>query len=120
MFAVKDKRSNKFLRDFTGSYSTFASNGNSPAYLNKGRKTHDEMWCLDSPTGAKLYRTKGGVKSSIGEKNWLEIVDVDIAVEGQSVSRDVLQEIKSLKNELRMQFDDKKLIALYKALDKLP
>lgn len=78
MFAVKDKRSGKFLRDFTGSYSTFQSNGNSPAHLYKGEKTHDEMWCLDSPNGAKLYRNRGGIKNSIGDEDWIEIVDVDI------------------------------------------
>jgi hypothetical protein len=77
MFAVKDKRSNKFLRDFTGSYSTFASNGNSPAHLYKGAKTHEEMWCLDSPNGAKLYRNRGGVRNSIGDEEWLEIVEVN-------------------------------------------
>jgi hypothetical protein len=89
MFAVRNKITGKFLCGFSGS-------------LNHRRRrwntTLDELFCLDTPDGAKLYRTMGAVANSFysyryqtinsGRRMlplsdalpWLEIIQVETSV----------------------------------------
>lgn len=87
MFAVKDKRTGKFLKAFSGSFNYFEwctgyhLRKQNADWIDQipSQKVHDRMFCLDTPDGAKLYKTKGGA-ASIGKFPWLEIVEVQISV----------------------------------------
>ena len=105
MFAVRDTRSGKFLRNFSQSYNHFHFGVVYDLKEKLGRdptqeEVHDAMWCLDSPSGAKLYKTETGVATSFyGHRYrrtddnrlrriplaealpWLEIVPVKVTVQ---------------------------------------
>lgn len=86
MFAVRDRRSRKFLKTFSGSYNNFCwrtqykltvtralplQEGQTyPRYETvhnpSKQEIHDAMFCLDSPDGAKLYTGNAGILNSIG------------------------------------------------------
>jgi len=88
MLAVRDRRTGKFLKTFSGSFNNFewrtryklTVTRRIPANPAEGRpfdryenthtpsrdEIHDAMFCLASPDGAKLYVNRGGVQTSIG------------------------------------------------------
>jgi hypothetical protein len=116
MFAVRDKRTGKFLRNFSCSFNKFQSRVHyqilekkvgkldSMESFNRRDEVTDEeihanMWSLDTPNGAKLYKTESGVETSFysyrfrrnddgGLKRiplsqalpWLEIVKVQVSL----------------------------------------
>jgi hypothetical protein len=100
MFAIRHKKTGKFLKAFNGSFNKAsfyteyalatelvkeAERDDPLAVLNKmaGSKKRvtweqvvDRMWCLKTPNGAQLYKSEGAVKASIGDGDWYEIVPV--------------------------------------------
>lgn len=69
MFVVRDKRSGKFMKSFSGS----RNDGKGKIAYRLGRElgrqptieeVHSAMWSLESPNGAKVYKTKAGVTGS--------------------------------------------------------
>jgi hypothetical protein len=69
MFAVRDNRTGKFLRNFSGSLNHAEMYCAFDLEDKLGRKpTRDElhaaMWCMDTPEGSKLYKTESGIKTS--------------------------------------------------------
>jgi hypothetical protein len=73
MFAVKDREFGKFLTNFSGSLNDFKwtcryriakrlYDGNTNEV--SGAEVHNEMFCLDTVDGAKLYKTKSGIGTS--------------------------------------------------------
>lgn len=93
MFAVMDRRSGKFLRDFSGSFNDFSSDcrlklskklsdGEYTAldYVNQKNwpteeQLHDEMFSLRSPNGAKLYKKKSAVSASFYSQRYCTTAD---------------------------------------------
>ncbi len=102
MFAVKDKRTGKYLKAFNGSFNHASfyvqcaiaekmlggrkkGIDNSLAVVNKTREVGweeivKEMFCLKTPHGGQIYKSEGAVAASIGKQDWLEIVPVKITV----------------------------------------
>lgn len=103
MFAVRDKRSNKFLKAFNGTFNRAsfyvqcaiaeemlggkkkAREDNDMAVVNKlkdvsYRQVCDKMFCLKTPNDAQLYKSENAVGASIGTADWIEIVPVTISV----------------------------------------
>ena len=86
MFAVRDKRTGKFLKTFSGSFNNYEwrtrykltvtrelplQEGQTyPRYETvhnpSKQEIHDTMFCLPNPDGAKLYTGPGGIQCSIG------------------------------------------------------
>lgn len=103
MFAVRDKRTGKFLKAFNGSFNKAsfhvrcdiaeellggkkeARQDNACAVVDKLKDVNwqsvvDRMWCLKTPQGAQIYKTEWAVLASISNEDWLEIVPVVITV----------------------------------------
>jgi hypothetical protein len=110
MYALRDTRSGRFLKNFSGSFSRFEWYAGYTLEKDLGRKPtveelHSTLWCQDTPNDAKLYKTIGGVKTAhhsvrknpIEGKSpryvtvplnescpWMEIVKVEVAVKPTS------------------------------------
>lgn len=69
MFAVRDRRTGKFLKYSTyGEYQAFRQAlGHEPTKQER----HDNLYRLDSPEHAQLWKTKGGVKKSFFPERFL-------------------------------------------------
>ena len=103
MFALRDRRSRKFLKFYSGSF--YAAESASGYRLRKlgvdqtRDNIHAELFSLSSADGAKLFKTRAGVAAAfdsrcwrrVGEQQfayvklpledavpWLEIVDVEV------------------------------------------
>jgi len=80
MFVLKDKRTGKYLKNFSGSYNRardhisykISSELKLPFSTTAARKidriVHNRMWCLDTSNGAKLYISISGIKSAFYSK----------------------------------------------------
>lgn len=73
MFVVKDREFGKFLTNFSGSLNDFKWKCrsriakrlyNGDYHQVSGEEIHREMFCLDSPAGAKVYKNKSGIGTS--------------------------------------------------------
>ena len=89
MFVLRDKRTGKYLKSFSGSFARFKwrtayrsklreeynealvpgvyADGRSVAKKEQDARTLAELlFCLPSPVGAKVYATKAGIHNSLG------------------------------------------------------
>lgn len=94
MFAVRDTRTGKFLRRFSGSYNRkwyYAYHSMEKAHPELADPAHpyygnpaferlarESLWSADTVADAKIYANIGGVKNSVGPMDYHEIVPVQI------------------------------------------
>jgi len=106
MFAIRHKKTGKFLKAFNGSFNhaSFGVQCDIAEEMLGGKKKANEarkqngmavvnkldevkwqdivarMWCLKTPNNAQLYKSESAVVASIGDGDWYEIVPVVITV----------------------------------------
>ena len=101
MFAVRNKKTGKFLKAFNGSFNKASfyiqcaiaeemlggsdKKKDTMVVVNKLKDVKwsqviERMWCLKTPNDAQLYKSEGAVVASIGSGDWYEVVPVVIQV----------------------------------------
>lgn len=102
MFAVRDNRTGKYLKGFSGSLNHFKFATRWRLEKASSQVTSDDvhaaLFCLDTPNGAKVYRNEAAVANSFysyryrAERRvslqeacpWLEIVPIQMSVASKS------------------------------------